>query len=86
VDIVIEPDFQVEQTNDGWRVTGKKAARLAAITHFDQDEAVSRFQNILVKWGVEDALVKAGARAGDAVTVGDHRLTFRPALKHRSKR
>lgn len=86
VDIVIEPDFQVEQTNDGWRVTGKKAARLAAITHFDQDEAVSRFQNILVKWGVEDALVKAGARAGDAVTVGDHRLTFRPALKHRSNR
>jgi GTP-binding protein len=86
VDIVIEPDFQVEQTNDGWRVTGKKANRLAAITNFDQDEAVSRFQNILVKWGVEDSLIKAGAQAGDPVTVGDHRLIFRPALKHRSKR
>jgi GTP-binding protein len=84
VDIVIEPDFRIENSgNNRWVVTGKKIARLVAMTHFDQDEAVSRFQNILIKMGVEESLVKAGAKTGDIVSVSDHNLTFRPSLKHR---
>ncbi len=84
MDIVIEPDFKVEQRSDGeWHVQGKKVNTLVAVTNFDQDEAVSRFQNILIKLGVEEALVRAGARTGDSVCVSDHRFTFRPSLKHR---
>ena len=84
MDIVIEPDYRIEERTDGeWLVKGKKVDRLAAVTNFDQDEAVSRFQNILIKLGVEEALVRAGARTGDMVSVSDHRFTFRPSLKHR---
>jgi GTP-binding protein len=84
MDIVIEPDFKVEQRSDGeWHVQGKKVNTLVAVTNFNQDEAVSRFQNILIKLGVEEALVRAGARTGDSVCVSDHRFTFRPSLKHR---
>ena len=84
MDIVIEPDFEVEQRSDGeGHVQGKKVNTLVAVTNFNQDEAVSRFQNILIKLGVEEALVRAGARTGDSVCVSDHRFTFRPSLKHR---
>ncbi|MBL8022972.1 MAG: GTPase ObgE [Elusimicrobia bacterium] len=86
IDIIIEPDFRIEHPSENrWRVTGKKITRLVAMTHFDQDEAVSRFQNILIKMGVEESLVREGAKTGDIVSVSDHDLTFRPSLKHRQR-
>ncbi len=83
-EIVIEPDYFVEARGPGrWRVAGRKIDRLVAVTHFDQDEALSRFQNILVKMGVEDALARDGAHPGDDVQVGDHAFTFRPSKNRR---
>ncbi|MBL0059085.1 MAG: GTPase ObgE [Elusimicrobia bacterium] len=84
MDIVIEPDYQVEKLGENaWLVTGKKVARLVAVTNFHQDEGLSRFQNILNKIGVEAALTREGARPGDLVTVGDHQFPFSPSLKRR---
>jgi GTP-binding protein len=84
VDIVIEPDFAVEPAGENrWRVLGKKIARLVAVTNFDQDEALSRFQNILTKIGIDQALEKEGAHPGDMVEVGDREFIYRPEAKKR---
>jgi len=83
-DVVIEPDFAIETVDPGvWRVGGKKIDRLVAITNFDQDEALSRFQNILKKMGVDDSLSRSGAHAGDRVQVGTHEFKYRPDMHRR---
>ena len=67
---VVERDFEVEREGDEFRVNGKKAERFAAMTQFDQPEAVRRFQNILKKMGVEKELAQQGAKPGDLVKIG----------------
>ncbi len=87
LDVVIEPDFKVEPLADSrFRVAGRAVERLMAITNFDQDEAVARFQNILKKMGVEDELRRQGAEKGDAVEVGERQFTFRPEAENRRYR
>ncbi|MBI3013065.1 MAG: GTPase ObgE, partial [Elusimicrobia bacterium] len=53
---VFENEFTVQKEENGFRVKGKKVERLLAMTNFDQEEAVSRFQNILKSMGVERLL------------------------------
>jgi GTP-binding protein len=75
----IAPDFIVEKNADGsFRVTGRKVESLAARTNFDQDESVSRLQNILKKMGVEKQLKRGGAQTGDEVALGDYTFIYRP--------
>ncbi|MGQ0644497.1 MAG: GTPase ObgE [Elusimicrobiota bacterium] len=77
-DYFLPPDFTVEREGGVFHVRGKKVETLAAMTHFSQDEALARFQKILRKMGVEKALDRAGAAAGDQVAVGDFQFTYRP--------
>jgi GTPase len=67
---VVELDFEVERDGEAFRVKGAKVERLAAMTHFEQEEAVRRFQNILKKMGVEKELARQGAVPGDTVKIG----------------
>ncbi|MDQ1618790.1 MAG: GTPase [Actinomycetota bacterium] len=62
-----------EDTPDGPRfvVTGGKPARWVRQTDFSNDEAVGYLADRLNRLGVEDALVKAGAQAGDEVVIGE---------------
>jgi GTP-binding protein len=84
LDLVIEPDFRVDPAGPGrFRIGGRKVDRLVAITHFEQDESVSRLQNILKKMGVEENLLKLGAAPGDKVELGEREFTFRPDNKKR---
>ncbi|MBI4387100.1 MAG: Obg family GTPase CgtA, partial [Elusimicrobia bacterium] len=53
------------------RVSGKYVERLAAMTNFSQPESVERFQYIMKRIGVDRALRRMGARAGDPVRVGN---------------
>ncbi len=79
LDLIIAPDFHVEAVRPGrFRLGGRKVDRLVAITHFEQDESVSRLQNILKKMGVEENLLKQGAMTGDKVELGEREFTFRP--------
>lgn len=83
-DWVIEPDFRVDPMGPGrFRIGGRKVDRLVAVTHFEQDESVSRLQNILKKMGVEENLIKIGAVPGDKVELGEREFTFRPDTKKR---
>ncbi len=56
--------------DDLFRVRGEKPERWVHQTHFNNDEAVGYLADRLNRLGVEDALLKAGARAGVGVAIG----------------
>ncbi|MFJ7156084.1 GTPase ObgE [Streptomyces sp. NPDC101118] len=59
-----------DEAEDVYRVRGEKPERWVRQTDFNNDEAVGYLADRLNRLGVEDALVKAGARAGDGVAIG----------------
>ncbi|ANW20239.1 GTPase ObgE [Streptomyces clavuligerus] len=83
--IVIRPKavddagFTVVREADGlFRVRGEKPERWVRQTDFNNDEAVGYLADRLNRLGVEDQLMKAGARAGDGVAIGpeDNAVVF----------
>jgi GTPase len=78
VRVVIRPPavkdagFEITRTHDGsYLIRGEKPSRWVAQTDFTNDEAVGYLGDRLARLGVETALAKAGAEAGDTVLVGD---------------
>ncbi len=71
-------EFTVEYDEelDGWRVSGASIERAAAMTYWEHDQAVRRFQRILNALGIEDALRKAGVEEGDSVFIGEFELEW----------
>jgi GTP-binding protein len=61
-------------------VRGTKPERWVRQTDFTNDEAVGYLADRLNRLGVEDQLAKAGAREGDAVTIGEVTFDFQPSL------
>jgi len=49
---------------------------LAAMTNFDSDEGLARFEQILAKMGVEKKLRELGAVEGDTVRIGPFEFTY----------
>ena len=74
----IDPDlYYVETDSPGhFSVYGKRVQRLAAMTDWDNDEAISRFQRVLKAMGVFQALQEAGVEAGDMVAIGAAQLEW----------
>ncbi|WP_406264794.1 GTPase ObgE [Actinacidiphila glaucinigra] len=74
--IVIRPKavddsgFTVTAEEGLYRVRGEKPERWVRQTDFANDEAVGYLADRLARLGVEEALVKAGAREGDEVVIG----------------
>jgi GTPase len=72
-----EIPFMVAREEEGvYRVSGKRIERAAAMTYWDNDDAILRFQNILEALGVSNALEEAGVQVGDTVYIGDHELEW----------
>jgi len=70
-------DFAVEAEGERtWRVRGEPLERAAAMTYWDLEESVRRFQRLLGRIGVEDALREAGARPGDSVRIAEHEFEW----------
>ena len=69
-------EFNITREADGFHVTGKKIERAAAMTYWDEDAAILRFQNILETLGVSKALEKAGVQVGDTVYIGEYELEW----------
>lgn len=68
---VDDTGFTVKLGDDGiYRVRGEKPERWVRQTDFNNDEAVGYLADRLNRLGVEDALMKAGARTGDGVAIG----------------
>ncbi len=61
-----------------FRVRGEKPERWVRQTDFNNDEAVGYLADRLNRLGVEEQLMKAGARSGDAVAIGpeDNAVVF----------
>ncbi|MER5731197.1 GTPase ObgE [Streptomyces sp. NPDC002138] len=59
-----------DEVEDVYKVRGEKPERWVRQTDFNNDEAVGYLADRLNRLGVEDALRKAGARAGDGVAIG----------------
>lgn len=72
-----ELSFQITRDQDGnFHVSGKRIERAAAMTYWDYEEAVLRFQRILETLGISEALTKAGVKVGDTVYIGEHELEW----------
>ena len=63
--------WAIVQEEDGWRVRGSEIERVVAMTNWEYDEAVIRFQRILEAMGISAALEEAGVKVGDTVRIGD---------------
>ncbi|MER6579603.1 GTPase ObgE [Nonomuraea sp. NPDC001023] len=66
-----EAGFKVRRVNENlFQVTGEKPERWIRQTDFSNDEAVGYLADRLERLGVEEELVKAGAKAGAEVVIG----------------
>ncbi|MBP8950472.1 MAG: Obg family GTPase CgtA, partial [Candidatus Promineofilum sp.] len=59
-----------------WRVRGKEIERVSAMTYFEFDDSLMRFQTVLEKMGITAALTEAGVKVGDTVYIGDTELEW----------
>jgi GTPase len=68
--------FTINQVEDGWQVRGEAIERSAAMTYWEHRESVRRFQRLMERIGVEEALREAGIEEGDTVYVGEYALEW----------
>src|SRR5215218_6794873 len=80
---VDDSGFTVErdpEDDEGFIVRGVRPDRWVRQTDFTNDEAVGFLADRLNRLGVEEELAKAGAREGDAVTIGGVTFDWEPTL------
>jgi len=68
--------YTIRHEPRGWRVSGEAIERAAAMTYWEYDESIRRFQRILHTLGIEDALRKVGVQEGDTVYIGEYELEW----------
>jgi GTP-binding protein len=69
-------DFKIIHISNGWQVSGHAIERAAAMTYWEYDDSIRRFQRIMVSMGVDKALRDAGVKEGENVIIGNHELTW----------
>ncbi|MFJ4845167.1 MULTISPECIES: GTPase ObgE [unclassified Streptomyces] len=67
---VDDAGFTIVAEDGFYRVVGEKPERWVRQTDFSNDEAVGYLADRLARLGVEEQLLKAGARQGDEVVIG----------------
>ncbi len=75
-DFVKPGTFEVVRDGAVFEVVGSSMQRLIDSVNFDDEESMSWFHRTLRKWGVIDALRKAGAQEGDTVRIIDMEFDF----------
>jgi GTPase len=76
--IVLTPadPFEIVVEDGVFVVRGERVERLAAMTDFDSDEALGRFEAALARLGVERRLRELGARDGDTVRIAEMEFDY----------
>jgi GTP-binding protein len=69
-------EFHVAPEGTGWRLTGTSLERVAAMTYWEEDQSVRRFQRILRQLGVDVAMRAKGVKSGDTVYIGEYELEW----------
>jgi GTP-binding protein len=72
------PSFKVRREGSAWRVTGQAAERAVALADLTLPEAADLAARRLARLGVDEALERAGAAAGDEVRIGELSFEFTP--------
>jgi len=73
-----QPRFTLESLGSGcWRLKGREPEKWAAMTDFDNDEAVSKLRYIFYRLGITAAFKEQGAVSGDTVKVGKEEFYYR---------
>lgn len=70
-------EFDIRREGDGWRLSGPSLERAAAMTYWEHDQSVSRFQRILRQLQVDVAMREKGVRDGDTVYIGEYELEWK---------
>ncbi|MBP6005360.1 GTPase ObgE [Candidatus Saccharibacteria bacterium] len=69
--------YLVEKLEEGkYIIKGQKIERFAMKTNFDQDQAVARLRDILVKMGIDRELSRQGIKLGDQVEIANKSLEY----------
>jgi GTP-binding protein len=68
--------FQIHEEKGAWRVSGAAIERAAAMTYWEYDQSVRRFQRILHSLGIDEQLRSLGVQEGDTVLIGEHELEW----------
>ena len=68
--------WEVQATDDGFLVLGRRLERMVAMTDLGNDEALRYLHRRLQRIGVIDRLRDLGAQEGDTVSVGDVEFAF----------
>ncbi len=68
--------WEVNPTEDGYLVQGRRLERMVAMTDLGNDEAVRYLHRRLQRIGVIDRLRELGAEEGDTVSVGEVEFAF----------
>ncbi|MCL1852735.1 MAG: GTPase ObgE [Peptococcaceae bacterium] len=66
-----ESRFKLEIVDGVYILSGKEIQRHAAMAYLDTEQGVRRFQSILKRMGVDDALKQAGINEGEQVMIGE---------------
>lgn len=70
-------DFRLSRDGERrWRLAGASIERAAAMTFWEHEGSVRRFQKLMHSLGVDEALRKAGVREGDTVAIADYELDW----------
>jgi GTPase len=69
-------DFRIREVEDGFRVMGSAIERAAAMTYWEYDGSVRRFQRLLTVLGIEKELLDLGIQVGDTVYIGEYELEW----------
>jgi GTP-binding protein len=69
-------EFQIEEQGDVFILTGAAIERAAEMTYWEYDDSVRRFQKLMERLGVDDALRKAGIQEGQIVRIKDYELVW----------
>lgn len=69
--------FTITKENNTWVVKGKEIEKLFNMTRFTEDEAVERFARKLKGMGVEEELLKLGAKYGDEIEIEGYSFEFK---------
>lgn len=69
INLTPQEAFTIERIGDTFVVTGERVERLAAMTDFESDDGLGRFEAILAKMGVDARLRELGAKDGDTVRI-----------------
>ena len=71
-----EEPFEIRIEDGIFIVSGERIERLAAMTDFDSDEALARFEGILARMGVDKRLHELGVRDGSTVRIAGNEFLY----------